>query len=171
MSSHAGGWAPGSLPPPGPVAQKAKSSLRVGQRARKLGTANQTGVIRYVGDLDGRPGVWVGVEWDELGLGDTTGELNGRRYFVCSHRGQKVGNAASFVRESELFVSGACVSSAAPAGGRPVSRLSSLFPRLPIPPTEHMARSEDTPLVVRPGEDVYDWSVRPRGASLTGSAV
>lgn len=112
MSSHAGGWAPGSLPPAGPVSRP-KSSLRVGQRARKLGTANQTGVIRYVGELEGRQGVWVGVEWDTLGLGDTTGDLNGRRYFVCSHRGQKVGNAASFVRESELFVSGAW-----PAAGR-----------------------------------------------------
>ena len=29
-----------------------------------------------------------------------------------------------------------------------------------------MTRTEDTPLVVRPGEDVYDWSVRPRGALL-----
>ena len=99
------GWSSG-LPPAGPTARP-KASLRVGQRVRLLGTANQLGHIRFVGELDGRPGVWVGVEWDELGLGDTTGELNGRRYFTCSQRGQKVGNAASFVRESELFVGGA----------------------------------------------------------------
>jgi len=99
------GWS-GGLPPAGPTARP-KASLRVGQRVRLLGTANQLGHIRFVGELDGRPGVWVGVEWDELGLGDTTGELNGRRYFTCSQRGQKVGNAASFVRESELFVGGA----------------------------------------------------------------
>ena len=80
----------------------------MGQRARKLGTTGQTGVVRFVGEVDGRPGVWVGVEWDELGLGDTSGELHGRRYFTCSLRGQKVGNAASFLRESELFVSGVC---------------------------------------------------------------
>ena len=101
-----GGQWQGGLPPAGPSA-KPKASLRVNQRVRRLGTANQLGAIRYIGELDGRPGVWVGVEWDELGLGDTMGELNGRRYFVCSQRGQRAGNAASFVRESELFVGGA----------------------------------------------------------------
>jgi hypothetical protein len=99
------GWS-GGLPPAGPTSRP-KASLRVGQRVRLLGTANQLGAIRFVGELDGRPGVWVGVEWDELGLGDSTGELNGRRYFSCSQRGQKTGNAASFVRETELFVGGA----------------------------------------------------------------
>jgi hypothetical protein len=101
-----GGWSASGLPPAGPVS-KPKASLRVGQRVRKLGTAAQLGSIRFVGELDGRPGVWVGVEWDEIGAGDTNGELNGRRYFTCSLRGQRVGNAASFVRESELFVGGA----------------------------------------------------------------
>jgi hypothetical protein len=110
----------------GPVARP-KSSLRVGQRARKLGTADQTGVIRYVGELEGRQGVWAGVEWDALGLGDTTGDLGGRRYFVCSHRGQKVGNAASFVRESELFVSGAW--------------LDAEWPPLPLPPVSTPRRA------------------------------
>jgi len=99
------GWS-GGLPPAGPSARP-KASLRVGQRVRRLGTAGQLGAIRFVGEVDGRPGVWVGVEWDELGLGDCTGELAGRRYFACSQRGQKVGNAASFVRESELFTGGA----------------------------------------------------------------
>ncbi len=132
------GWSPNSLPPAGPVARQ-KASLRVGQRARKLGTANQTGIIRYVGELDGRPGVWVGVEWDELGQGDTTGELNGRRYFSCSHRGQKVGNAASFVRESELFVAGAGVQRHAGQG---------LCTRADAPPARrraHGARREHAP--------------------------
>ena len=107
-------WTPGSLPPAGPVARP-KHSLRVGQRARRLGTSDLVGVVRFVGEVEGRSGVWVGVEWDDLGRGDTLGELNGRRYFVCSHRGQKVGNAASFVRESELFVSGAPKQCAVPA--------------------------------------------------------
>jgi hypothetical protein len=101
-----GGWSASGLPPAGPVT-KPKASLRVGQRVRKLGTASQLGTIRFVGEVDGRPGVWVGVEWDEIGVGDTNGELNGRRYFTCSQRGQRVGNAASFVRESELFFGGA----------------------------------------------------------------
>ena len=105
------GWSPAGLPPPGPVARP-KASLRVGQRARRLGTSDQLGVIRFIGEVDGRAGLWVGLEWDELGRGDTLGELNGRRYFVCSHRGQKVGNAASFVRESEVFVSGTATAAA-----------------------------------------------------------
>ena len=105
MSTPERGWGSGrGLPPASPV-----SSSRVGQRVRRLGTADQLGVVRFVGEVEGRTGTWFGVEWDEHGKGDCDGELNGRRYFVCSQRGQKAGNAASFVRESELFSSGARV--------------------------------------------------------------
>jgi dynactin complex subunit len=101
--SNDNGWSlagPSSRP-------RAASSLAVGQRCRKLGTVAQLGVVRFVGELDGRAGRWAGVEWDDLGLGDTCGELDGRRYFKCSLRGERTGNAASFLRESEVFVQGA----------------------------------------------------------------
>ena len=39
--------------------------------------------VRYVGEVEGTNGVWLGVEWDEATRGKHSGEHNGVRYFEC----------------------------------------------------------------------------------------
>lgn len=39
--------------------------------------------IRYVGQVEGTSGDWLGVEWDNPTRGKHSGEHNGVRYFTC----------------------------------------------------------------------------------------
>ncbi|KJZ78425.1 hypothetical protein HIM_02463 [Hirsutella minnesotensis 3608] len=67
-------------------------SPRVGQRV-SYGGALCT--VRYVGDVAGTTGSWLGVEWDDASRGKHDGSHNGVRYFSCL---SKSPTAASFVR-------------------------------------------------------------------------
>ncbi|KAK5975931.1 hypothetical protein GCK32_002409, partial [Trichostrongylus colubriformis] len=40
--------------------------------------------VRYIGDVSGHPGVWVGVEWDNPDRGKHNGSVSGVRYFETS---------------------------------------------------------------------------------------
>ncbi|KAL9077577.1 MAG: hypothetical protein Q9157_003301 [Trypethelium eluteriae] len=51
--------------------------------------------IRYVGEVKGTQGSWLGVEWDEPSRGKHPGEHGGLRYFDCR---SKCPTAGSFVR-------------------------------------------------------------------------
>ena len=82
--------------------------LRVGQRARRVSTPACVGTIRFVGEVEGRAGSWVGIEWDDLGAGEMNGELSdGRLVFKVSERGKRSRTCASLCRESDLAASGA----------------------------------------------------------------
>lgn len=54
--------------------------------------------VRYVGPIDGKAGVWVGVEWDDSARGRHDGSVAGRRYFTCV----KAGQGASFIRQEKV---------------------------------------------------------------------
>ncbi|KAJ1730598.1 hypothetical protein LPJ61_002928 [Coemansia biformis] len=41
------------------------------------------GTLRYLGPIDGKPGVWAGVELDEAGTGKNDGSVAGKAYFSC----------------------------------------------------------------------------------------
>lgn len=41
--------------------------------------------VRYVGDLKGKEGVWVGVEWDEPSRGENNGSMDGHDYFATEN--------------------------------------------------------------------------------------
>ncbi|KAF8844266.1 hypothetical protein BDN67DRAFT_963002 [Paxillus ammoniavirescens] len=43
------------------------------------------GILRYLGEIDGKPGLWAGVELSGgfSGKGKNDGSVNGRRYFTC----------------------------------------------------------------------------------------
>ncbi|EPS40462.1 hypothetical protein H072_5691 [Dactylellina haptotyla CBS 200.50] len=62
----------------------------VGQR---LSFESQLCTVRYVGDVKGTKGEWLGVEWDDPTRGKHSGEHNGTEYFKCRRAG-----AGSFVR-------------------------------------------------------------------------
>lgn len=51
------------------------------------------GTIRYVGEVDGTSGVWLGVEWDDRNRGKHDGVKDGKQYFSCLEPG-----AGSFIR-------------------------------------------------------------------------
>eukprot|EP00252_Welwitschia_mirabilis_P021145 TRINITY_DN5335_c0_g1_i1.p1 TRINITY_DN5335_c0_g1~~TRINITY_DN5335_c0_g1_i1.p1 ORF type:complete len:538 (-),score=96.47 TRINITY_DN5335_c0_g1_i1:397-2010(-) len=59
----------------------------------------RTGTVKYIGDLQGYEGTWIGVDWDD-GDGRHDGTVNGVRYFKAS--GDK---SASFVRPKALCTS------------------------------------------------------------------
>ncbi|KAF1989515.1 RNI-like protein [Aulographum hederae CBS 113979] len=56
--------------------------------------------VRYVGEVKGTKGQWLGVEWDDPTRGKHSGEHEGVRYFECLN---KQPTAASFVRPTRVF--------------------------------------------------------------------
>ncbi|KAL5490033.1 hypothetical protein ACEPAI_4866 [Sanghuangporus weigelae] len=53
------------------------------------------GTIKYIGEVQGTNGTWLGVEWDERTRGKHSGEKDGKQYFACS-----VPGSGSFIRPS-----------------------------------------------------------------------
>ena len=39
------------------------------------------GVIRYIGEVEGHDGTWLGIDWDNPGRGKHDGSVNGKVYF------------------------------------------------------------------------------------------
>ncbi|UZP32702.1 hypothetical protein NXS19_000518 [Fusarium pseudograminearum] len=70
------------------------SSQHVGQRISYDGALC---TVRYVGEVAGTTGTWLGVEWDDSARGKHDGCHKGVRYFNCK---SKFPTAASFVRPS-----------------------------------------------------------------------
>ncbi|KAI0154830.1 Thioesterase/thiol ester dehydrase-isomerase [Xylariaceae sp. FL1272] len=68
------------------------TSSRVGARLSYDGAIC---TVRYVGEVAGTSGAWLGVEWDDAGRGKHDGSHKGVRYFTCKSQSA---TAASFVR-------------------------------------------------------------------------
>jgi len=60
------------------------------------------GVVRWIGQVLGRDGAWLGVEWDDRARGKHDGALDGVRYFSCENASHVSSNAASFVRGHKI---------------------------------------------------------------------
>merc|ERR1712087_259022 len=56
--------------------------LQVGTRVNARGK-HGVGTVRYVGPLEGRDGIWAGIEF-ERAEGKHDGSVNGARYFNCA---------------------------------------------------------------------------------------
>lgn len=73
--------------------------MEVGERLTvkdKRGVA--TGTVRYIGALEGKPGSWIGVEWDDPERGTNDGVFQGTRYFTCLRQAA----SASFINASKV---------------------------------------------------------------------
>jgi dynactin complex subunit len=73
--------------------------FRVGQRVTTINTekaARQSGVVKYVGTVQGYEGTWVGVDWDS-GHGRHNGTVNGVQYFETTEE-----TSGSLVRPRNL---------------------------------------------------------------------
>ncbi|KAJ1827031.1 hypothetical protein LPJ73_008867 [Coemansia sp. RSA 2703] len=53
--------------------------VKVGQRCK---VGERRGTVRYVGNTKFKPGMWVGIEYDEP-MGKNDGSVDGERYFQC----------------------------------------------------------------------------------------
>ncbi|OQO04994.1 hypothetical protein B0A48_08013 [Cryoendolithus antarcticus] len=67
----------------------------VGQRQSLRG---QTCTVRFVGTVEGKQGIWLGVEWDDTSRGKHNGTHDGVEYFAC--RSQSA-TPASFLRPQQ----------------------------------------------------------------------
>jgi dynactin complex subunit len=50
---------------------------------KRLSYDNQLCTIRYIGEVKGTKGQWLGVEWDDPSRGKHSGEHGGIKYFEC----------------------------------------------------------------------------------------
>ncbi|KII88144.1 hypothetical protein PLICRDRAFT_41270 [Plicaturopsis crispa FD-325 SS-3] len=68
----------------------------------RIALSGYLGTIRFVGNVDGTNGVWLGVEWDDPKRGKHDGVKDGKRYFSCRYSN----NSGSFIRPSASIVYG-----------------------------------------------------------------
>ncbi|XP_063943504.1 tubulin-folding cofactor E isoform X2 [Daucus carota subsp. sativus] len=73
------------------------AELKIGQRVHSVGDCRRIGTVKYVGEVEGYSGEWVGIEWDNDAQGKHDGSVNGVRYFQA-----KSATSASFVRPHKL---------------------------------------------------------------------
>ncbi|CAL9240301.1 unnamed protein product [Arabidopsis halleri] len=78
-------------------AESSNESFEIGQRVHSLNDPRRVGTVKYVGDVEGYSGTWIGVDWDQDGDGKHNGTVNGVFYF--NGRSQ---SSASFVRSQNL---------------------------------------------------------------------
>ncbi|KAK6622615.1 hypothetical protein RUM43_008457 [Polyplax serrata] len=57
------------------------------------------GTVRYVGEVAGTDGIWLGIDWDEPERGKHNGTYNGSQYFQASYP-----TSGSFVRPSKVKI-------------------------------------------------------------------
>jgi hypothetical protein len=56
---------------------KEDESNKIGQRVTIPTLDNMTGILRYVGEVGPKPGIWAGIELDKKGLGKNDGTVQG----------------------------------------------------------------------------------------------
>lgn len=44
---------------------------------------SQFGTVKYIGEVDEHPSVWLGINWDDATRGKHDGSVNGKRYFIA----------------------------------------------------------------------------------------
>lgn len=56
---------------------KEAESNKIGQRVTMPTLDNITGILRYVGEVGSKPGIWAGIELDKKGQGKNDGSVQG----------------------------------------------------------------------------------------------
>ncbi|XP_023178203.1 tubulin-specific chaperone E [Drosophila hydei] len=63
----------------------------------RIKIANNYGTVKYVGEVNGHCGTWLGIEWDDGLRGKHNGMVDGKRYFQT-----QLPTAGSFIRPGKL---------------------------------------------------------------------
>jgi dynactin complex subunit len=50
----------------------------------RINHATNLGTVRFVGEVEGTKGIWLGVEWDDPQRGRHSGSKHGKQYFTCA---------------------------------------------------------------------------------------
>ncbi|CAN8235531.1 unnamed protein product [Cochlearia groenlandica] len=74
-----------------------EEDFEIGQRVHSLNDPRRVGTVKYVGNVEGYAGKWIGVDWDQDGDGKHDGSVNGVFYFNGRSK-----TSASFVRSQKL---------------------------------------------------------------------
>lgn len=51
---------------------------------QRLSHRSKLCTVRYVGAVNGKDGIWLGVEWDDPSRGKHAGTFEGKTYFSCT---------------------------------------------------------------------------------------
>ena len=60
----------------------------LGQRVVDAETGRSRATVRYLGQVEGNRGQWIGVEWDQEERGKHDGTNKGIRYFMTERSGR-----------------------------------------------------------------------------------
>lgn len=70
--------------------------FKINQRVHWTGDYRRIGTVKYIGQVQGYSGDWIGIDWDNRD-GKHDGSVNGVRYFTAQFP-----NSASFARPHNL---------------------------------------------------------------------
>ncbi len=79
-----------------PPVQMQSVDLQIGSR---LQVDSHSATVRYIGEVAGQEGIWVGLDWDDASRGKHNGSYKGKSYFTCLN-GRTSG---SLVRQNKLL--------------------------------------------------------------------
>ncbi|KAL9539372.1 hypothetical protein MBANPS3_010296 [Mucor bainieri] len=99
---------------------KEDEASRTGQRVTLPTLDNMTGTLRFVGAVDGKPGIFAGIEVDEKGKGKNDGSVQGKRYFTCPPK------SGLFIAVEKVVIHSPPLPAAAAAITPPTTRRSNL---------------------------------------------
>ena len=74
----------------------ANMSFRIGQRVIEVNDKVR-GTVKYVGQVDGTKGSWIGIDWDDPHRGKHNGSHGDKHYFTT-----RTPTSGSFVRDSKV---------------------------------------------------------------------
>lgn len=66
-----------------PALGQLKGTMSIPDVGTRLNYLSNNGTVKYVGEVAGSKGIWIGVEWDDPKRGKHNGDKDGKQYFSC----------------------------------------------------------------------------------------
>ena len=117
----------------------ASPGLKVGQNVKSTGKEAYQGILRYIGPVQGAPGIYCGIELPDSN-GKNDGEAKGKRYFHCAP------NHGVFVKKEAVVV----ISTTKPAAKRMSTAPQTTATSRPVPLSTTSKRTSIAPAPRQP---------------------